>query len=78
MKILIYEFKLADIGEGVHEAEILQWHVKEGDTIQEDQTLVEVHTEKVNTDIDSPVAGVISSLEHQEGDIVQVGHIHFL
>lgn len=70
-----YEFKFADIGEGIHEGEILQWHVKEGDQVEEEQVILEVHTEKVNTEITSPVSGTITSLEKKEGDIVKVGEI---
>ena len=72
---MIYEFKFADIGEGVHEGEILEWHVKEGDYVVEEQVLLEVHTEKVNTEITSPISGKIVSLEKEEGDIVKVGEI---
>jgi pyruvate dehydrogenase E2 component (dihydrolipoamide acetyltransferase) len=74
--MMVYEFKFADIGEGVHEGEILQWHVKEGDNVKEEQLLVEVITEKVTVEITAPVAGTILSLENrQEGDIVKVGEV---
>ena len=72
---MVFELKLADIGEGVHEAEIVQWHVKEGDMVKEDQVLIEVNTEKVATEITSPVNGKIISLEKKEGEIVKVGEI---
>lgn len=73
---MIFEFKFADIGEGVHEGEILQWHVKEGDSVTEEQLLVEVLTEKVTVEITSPVAGIVVSLEgRNEGDIITVGEI---
>ncbi len=72
---MAYELKLADIGEGIHEAEIIQWHVKEGDIVKEEQILVEIHTEKVNTEITSPVSGKIISLESQPGDIIKVGQV---
>lgn len=70
---MIYEFKFADIGEGVHEGEIIQWHVKPGDMVKEEQVLLEVHTEKVNTEITSPVAGKVVELLKNEGDIIKVG-----
>ena len=70
---MVYEFKFADIGEGVHEGEILEWHIKEGDVVELEQVLLEVHTEKVNTEITAPVAGKILSLEKKVGDIVKVG-----
>ena len=47
-----YEFKLPDIGEGIAEAEIVAWHVKVGDTIKEDQPLVDVMTEKAENDFE--------------------------
>ncbi|MFX0208545.1 MAG: dihydrolipoamide acetyltransferase family protein [Candidatus Hodarchaeota archaeon] len=73
---MFFEFKFADIGEGVHEGEILQWHVKEGDVVKEEQLLVEILTEKVTVEITSPVAGLIVSLEGRaEGDIIAVGEI---
>ena len=70
---MVYEFKFADIGEGVHEGEILEWHIKEGDIIEVEQVLLEVHTEKVNTEITSPVGGKVLSLEKKVGDIIKVG-----
>ncbi|OLS23081.1 MAG: Dihydrolipoyllysine-residue acetyltransferase component of pyruvate dehydrogenase complex [Candidatus Heimdallarchaeota archaeon LC_2] len=72
---MIYELKFADIGEGVHEGEILEWHVNVGDVITVEQLLLEVNTEKVNAEITSPVAGKVVSLEFKEGDIIKVGQI---
>ncbi len=69
----IKEVKFADIGEGVHEGEILEWHVKVGDHVDEEQLLVEVNTEKVNAEITSPVSGTVVSIEKKEGEIVKVG-----
>ncbi len=68
-----YEFKLPDIGEGVAEGEILKWLVKEGDAVKEDQSLVEVMTDKVNVQIPSPKDGTISKTLVKEGDVVKVG-----
>ena len=68
-----YEFKLPDIGEGVAEGEILKWFVKEGDSVKEDQPLVEVMTDKVNVQIPSPRTGRVSSVMAKEGDNVKVG-----
>ena len=72
---MIYELKFTDIGEGVHEGELLLWHVGSGDTVKEDQILAEVETEKVEVEITSPVDGVVESLEKKEGDIVNVGEV---
>jgi pyruvate dehydrogenase E2 component (dihydrolipoamide acetyltransferase) len=68
-----YEFKLPDIGEGVAEGEILKWLVKEGETVKEDQSLVEVMTDKVNVQIPSPKDGRVSRLLVKEGEVVKVG-----
>ncbi|MHA1983246.1 MAG: dihydrolipoamide acetyltransferase family protein [Candidatus Hodarchaeales archaeon] len=74
---MTYEFKFADIGEGVHEGEILQWHVKAGDSVTKDQLVVEVMTEKVNVEIAAPVPGKINELKFGEGEVVKVGEIMF-
>ena len=71
----MYEFKLPDLGEGIHEGEILKWHVKEGDTIQEDETLVEIETDKAAVDIPSPASGTIVKLNGEVGDIINVGDV---
>jgi pyruvate dehydrogenase E2 component (dihydrolipoamide acetyltransferase) len=68
-----YEFKLPDIGEGVAEGEILKWLVKEGEIVKEDQSLVEVMTDKVNVQIPSPKDGRVSRLLVKEGEVVKVG-----
>ncbi|MBF8377672.1 2-oxo acid dehydrogenase subunit E2 [Alicyclobacillus mali] len=69
------EFKLADIGEGIHEGEILRWVVKEGDQVEQDAPLVEVQTDKVAAELPSPVAGVIERIVAREGQVVPVGTV---
>ncbi|WP_206881095.1 dihydrolipoamide acetyltransferase family protein [Alicyclobacillus mali (ex Roth et al. 2021)] len=69
------EFKLADIGEGIHEGEILRWLVKEGDQVEQDAPLVEVQTDKVAAELPSPVAGVIERIVAREGQVVPVGTV---
>ena len=59
---MVFELKFADIGEGIHEGEILKWHVKPGDPVKAEQLVVEVMTEKVNVEITAPVNGTIKSL----------------
>ena len=66
-------FKLPDLGEGLPEADILEWHVKEGDQIDEDQLLVSVETAKAVIDVPSPQNGVIAHLFGAEGDTVHTG-----
>jgi pyruvate dehydrogenase E2 component (dihydrolipoamide acetyltransferase) len=69
------EFRLPDLGEGVTEAEIDRWLVTEGQTIEEDDLLVEVITDKAMAEIPSPFAGIVSKIHVGEGDIVPVGTV---
>jgi pyruvate dehydrogenase E2 component (dihydrolipoyllysine-residue acetyltransferase) len=69
----MYDFKFADVGEGIHEGVILKWNFKQGDKVKEGETLVVVETDKVNAELPSPVDGVISKLGAQEGDTIHVG-----
>lgn len=66
-------FNLPDLGEGLPEAEIVTWHVKEGDAIATDQLLVSVETAKAVVDVPSPVTGKVLKLHAAEGDIVPTG-----
>lgn len=66
-------FKLPDLGEGLQEAEIVQWHVHPGDRVQQDQTLVSVETAKAIVDIPSPQTGIIAACFGAEGDLVHIG-----
>ncbi len=70
-----YEFRLPDIGEGVVEGEIVAWHVKVGDTVREDDPLLEVMTDKASVEIPSPVDGTITSATGAPGDIIPVGQV---
>src|SRR5947209_16853186 len=67
------EFKLPDLGEGLTEAEIVQWLVKEGDTIELNQPIVEVETEKALVEIPSPFAGTVQKIFGDVGARVNVG-----
>ncbi|MEW6056783.1 MAG: dihydrolipoamide acetyltransferase family protein [Bdellovibrionota bacterium] len=69
------EFKLPDIGEGVHEGEIVRWLVKEGDNVAVDQPMVEIMTDKATVEIPSPFAGKVEKLHVKEGDMVKVGQL---
>lgn len=66
-------FKLPDLGEGLQEAEIREWHVREGDTVKVDQPLVSVETAKAVVEVPSPQAGRIVKLYGKAGDIMPVG-----
>jgi pyruvate dehydrogenase E2 component (dihydrolipoamide acetyltransferase) len=68
-----FDFKLPDIGEGVVEGEIVEWLVKEGDTVAEDQPLVAVMTDKATVEIPSPKKGKVVKLGGKPGEIVKVG-----
>jgi 2-oxoisovalerate dehydrogenase E2 component (dihydrolipoyl transacylase) len=66
-------FKLPDLGEGLQEAEIVEWHVKAGDEVKADQLLVSVETAKAIVDIPAPYDGVVSKVFGGAGDILHVG-----
>lgn len=66
-------FKMPDVGEGVAEAEVVEWHVKVGDRVEEDQHIVDVMTDKATIDIESPVSGVVTTLAGEVGDTVAIG-----
>jgi len=68
-----YIFRLSDIGEGVAEAEIVAWHVKVGDRVEEDQVLVDMMTDKATVEMTSPVSGVVQALYGEVGTFVPVG-----
>ncbi|PIC86538.1 branched-chain alpha-keto acid dehydrogenase subunit E2 [Sporosarcina sp. P20a] len=70
---MTYEFRLPDIGEGIHEGEIVKWFVKPGDEIQEDDTLLEVQNDKSVVEIPSPVSGTVEEIYVTEGTVAVVG-----
>lgn len=69
----IYQVTLPKMGESVLEATVTAWVVSEGDRVKEDDSLVEIATDKVDSDVPSPVSGVVKKILFQEGDVVQVG-----
>ncbi|QED47377.1 dihydrolipoamide acetyltransferase family protein [Cytobacillus dafuensis] len=70
-----FQFKLPDIGEGIHEGEIVKWFVKPGDKIQEDDVLCEVQNDKAVVEIPSPVAGTVEEILVGEGTVATVGQV---
>jgi 2-oxoisovalerate dehydrogenase E2 component (dihydrolipoyl transacylase) len=68
-----FVFKLPDLGEGTVEAEIIQWYVNVGDTIAEDQAMVEVMTDKASVEVPAPVGGTVLATTGTPGDKVAVG-----
>lgn len=72
---MAFKFRLPDIGEGIAEGEIVKWNVKEGDTIQEDDTLVEIQNDKSVEEIPSPVTGKVLKILVAEGTVARVGDV---
>ena len=70
-----YEFKLPDLGEGTVDAEIVEWKVKAGDHVNEEDTIVDVMTEKATIEVPSPVTGTVVSTTGEPGDLVPVGSV---
>ena len=68
-----YVFKLPDVGEGTAEAELVGWHVKVGDAVEEDQILADIMTDKATVEITSPINGVVVALHGDAGQQVPVG-----
>jgi pyruvate dehydrogenase E2 component (dihydrolipoamide acetyltransferase) len=69
------EFRFPDVGEGIHEGEIVRWLVKEGDSVRPDQPLVEVETDKAVVEIPAPRAGTILHMAVGAGEKIQVGEV---
>lgn len=69
----VITFKLADIGEGIAEVELLKWSIKEGDTIEEMDNVCEVQSDKSAVEISSPYNGKVVKFHHQVGDMVRIG-----
>jgi len=72
---MVYNFKLADIGEGIAEGEVSKWYIKVGDVVKENQPLVEIITEKVTVELPSPADGTIMKIGPDAGKIVKVGEV---
>lgn len=72
------EFILPDIGEGMHEGEIVKWLVKEGDSVERDQPIVTIQTDKVTAELPSPAKGVMKKTLFSAGETVAVGTVLFM
>ena len=68
-----YVFKMPDLGEGTVEAEIVAWHVKPGEIVQEDQIMAEVMTDKAAVEVPAPVTGRVVNINGGPGDMIRVG-----
>ena len=69
----VHVIKVPDIGEGIAEVELVEWHVKPGDAVAEDQALADVMTDKATVEIPSPVAGTVLWLGGERGQVMAVG-----
>lgn len=72
---MAFQFKLPDIGEGIHEGEIVKWFIKPGDKVQEDDVLCEVQNDKAVVEIPSPVEGTVLEVMVEEGTVATVGQV---
>ena len=68
-----FTFNLPDIGEGIAEAEIVAWHVKPGDRVEEDQQIADMMTDKATVEMESPVAGTVREVAGEVGDTIAIG-----
>ena len=71
----MFEFKLPDLGEGVHEGQIINVLVKEGQTVSEYEPLLEIETDKAAVEIPAPKAGVVAKIHVEPGQVVKVGQV---
>ena len=69
----LFKFRMPDLGEGIAEAEIVAWHVKVGDRIEEDANLADMMTDKATVEMESPVTGLVVELAGEVGDMVPIG-----
>ncbi len=72
---MVYVFKFPDVGEGIHEGEIVKWLIKEGDKVKADAPLGEIETDKAIVEMPSPKSGTILKIHVQAGGIINVGEI---
>ncbi|MEB3101893.1 dihydrolipoamide acetyltransferase family protein [Ferviditalea candida] len=71
----IVEFRLPDVGEGMHEGEIVKWHIQAGERIEEDQVILEVQNDKAVVELPSPVNGSVKEIKAEEGTVATVGDL---
>jgi pyruvate dehydrogenase E2 component (dihydrolipoamide acetyltransferase) len=72
---LLYEFRFPDIGEGIHEGQLLEWRCRTGDRVREGEILAVVETDKVVAEMPSPKNGLVRQLGAQPGDTIRVGQV---
>jgi pyruvate/2-oxoglutarate dehydrogenase complex dihydrolipoamide acyltransferase (E2) component len=69
------EVVMPAMGESVSDGTILEWHKQEGDPVSEDETIVEISTDKVDAEVPAPAAGTVAKIHAAEGDTVNVGEV---
>jgi pyruvate dehydrogenase E2 component (dihydrolipoamide acetyltransferase) len=69
------ELKLPELGEGVHEGELIKWKVKVGDVVKDDQPVCEIMTDKATVELPAPFHGTVTELKAKEGEVVKVGQV---
>src|SRR5881227_2328556 len=69
------EVVMPPMGDSVTEGTVLEWHKREGDAVEADETLVEISTDKVDAEVPSPASGTILKIHFAEGDTVEVGAV---
>lgn len=75
LKAMIIEFKMPKMGESISEATIISWLKKVGDTVDAEETILEVATDKVDSEVPSPMSGVITEIRFAKNDVVKVGEV---
>jgi pyruvate dehydrogenase E2 component (dihydrolipoamide acetyltransferase) len=73
--VALFEYKMPELGEGLHEGEIVKWHIKAGDSIEEDDLLLDVQNDKSVVEVPSPVSGKIKDIKVSEGTVSVVGDV---
>ncbi len=71
----MFEFKLPDVGEGIHEAELLEWRVAPGDRVKEGDEIAVINTDKITVELPSPRAGIITAIHGEIGEVIEVGTV---
>jgi 2-oxoisovalerate dehydrogenase E2 component (dihydrolipoyl transacylase) len=75
IEMAIYSFKLPDIGEGIAEAEVVAWHVKGGDVVEEDDALCDLMTDKATVEMTAPTSGRVVKIAGEVGDLIAIGSV---
>lgn len=71
----LFEYRFPELGEGLHEGEIVKWHIKAGDKLEEDQVMMEVQNDKAVVEVPAPVSGKVVEVKAAEGSVAHVGDV---